>query len=250
MHVVMKRLSDLVSPQRRPHAVQTAARILAAAFAIGLLAGTSLARADDMAFKLVALSDPQACRSATKCVDVIVADGEIVDATPQAFMSFLAKSMDDNRLRTVVFINSPGGKVVASMQLGQMFRKVGAMTVVARVVAPPPGSGLNAAFASARCYSACVYALMGGKKRIAPPQSSIGIHRMFNVVGGRDPAGFSEEPQKVYDAGLLGGKLSAYAGMMGVSPDLVTTAERISSDNIHILTPAELRRWRLASQKF
>ena len=150
----------------------------------------------------------------------------------------------------MVFLKAPGGKVVASMRLGQVLRKVGAMAVVARVVPPEPGSGQNAAFASARCYSACVYALMGAKKRVAPPQSSVGIHRMFNIISGRDPSGFVDGPQRVYDAGLLGSKLESYAASMGVSPDLVATAERISSDSIHILTPTELRKWRLASPKF
>ena len=31
---------------------------------------------------------------------------------------------------------------------------------------------------SGRCYSACVYALMGAATRVAPPQSRVGIHRM------------------------------------------------------------------------
>ena len=206
------------------------------------------ARAGDMTFKTVPLADPQTCQR--RCVEVIVADGEIVDSTPEDLMQFLARNLRDDRLRTVVFLNSPGGKVVASMRLGQVLRKVGAMAVVATVIPPVPGSGQNAAFASARCYSACVYAFMGAKKRVAPAQSSVGIHRMFNIVSARDPSGFVDGTQKVYDAGLLGSKLEAYAASMGVSPDLVATAERISSDTIHILTPAELRRWRLATPKF
>jgi hypothetical protein len=220
--------------------------LLAVSLALG---GASAARAEAMSFRLVPLSDPAHCHSDKKCVAVITAQGEIVDATPDAFVRFLASHVQDPRLRTVVFFNSPGGKVVASMKLGRILRKIGAMTVVAQVVAPPDGSKLNAAFGAARCYSACVYALMGGKKRIAPPQSLIGIHRMFNIIyehGGPGESG----PEKVYDAGMLGRQLEAYAGQMGVSPDLVATAETISSDKIHILTRQELTRWRLATQKF
>eukprot|EP01037_Dinobryon_pediforme_P037143 gene37143-44470_t len=196
------------------------ARLFAALLALACLAsGAGVARAADMAFSIAPLADPETCRH--KCVDVILADGEIVDSTPEELLEFLAKHLRDDRLRTVVFLNSPGGKVVASMRLGQVLRKVGAMAVVARVVPPEPGSGQNAAFASARCYSACVYALMGAKKRVAPPQSSVGIHRMFNIISGRDPSGFVDGPQRVYDAGLLGSKLESYAASMGVSPDLV-----------------------------
>jgi hypothetical protein len=44
--------------------------------------------------------------------------------------------------------------------------------------------------------------------------------------------------------------LANYAAEMGVNPTVIRTAERISPDEIHILSPAELRRWRLASAKF
>jgi len=37
---------------------------------------------------------------------------------------------------------------------------------------------------------------------------------------------------------------------MGVNPTVIRIAERISPQEIHIVSPAELQRWRLASPKF
>ncbi|WP_424361256.1 hypothetical protein [Methylocystis parvus] len=64
------------------------------------------------------------------------------------------------------------------MELGQAMRRLGMAVVVARPAAEQGSQ--NMALVSGRCYSACVYALMGGKKRVIPPQSRVGIHRMFN----------------------------------------------------------------------
>jgi hypothetical protein len=38
--------------------------------------------------------------------------------------------------------------------------------------------------------------------------------------------------------------------MMGISPALVQEAEHIPSDTLHIVTPAEMARWHLGSQRF
>ena len=216
----------------------------ALAFLLVLVGAAAPARAQEhpMTFTLVPLSDPARCGRA--CVEVISAEGEIVDSTPQDYLDFLKENVRDPRLRVLVFLTSPGGKVVASMKFGEMLRASGAMAVVARVRPSQSGSGHNAFVAPGSCYSACVYALMGGKKRVVPPHSVAGIHRMFDYIGG-----FAGS-QKVYDTGILGAALEKYAGVMGVSPDLVAKAETISSDSIHIVTPAEMRRWRLAVRKF
>jgi hypothetical protein len=199
-----------------------------------------------MTFRLVPLSDPARC--GRDCIEVISAEGEITDSTPQDYLDFIQQHVHDPRLRVLVFMTSPGGKVVASMKLGELFRASGAMAVVARVRPSRAGSGHNAFIAPGACYSACVYALMGGKKRVVPPHSVAGIHRMFDYVGGSGI--FDTQPHKVYDTGALGAALERYAGVMGVSPELVAKAETVSSDSIHIVTPQEMRRWRLAVRKF
>jgi hypothetical protein len=216
----------------------------------GFLWATAAAQAQtsSMTFRLVPLSDPTRC--GTDCVEVISAVGEITDSTPNDYVNFLSTHVDDKRLRALVFFSSPGGKVLASMKLGELLRSSGATAVVARVRASEPGSGHNAYIAPSACYSACVYALMGGRKRVVPPHSIAGIHRMFDYVGAPDSDSIDHQRQKVYDTGTLGAVLEKYAGVMGVSPEVVAKAETVSSDSIHIVTAKEMRRWRLAVRSF
>jgi len=70
--------------------------------------------------------------------------GQITNSTPGEFLEFLRENVVNNDLRTVVFLNSQGGYVVASMELGQMFRRIGAATVVARLGSSGQGRFLTA----------------------------------------------------------------------------------------------------------
>ncbi|WP_294536849.1 hypothetical protein [uncultured Rhodoblastus sp.] len=211
--------------------------------ALGLLAAAPCASAQSMSFHLEPLPDGSGCRS--HCPNVIVAEGQIVNSTPQEFLNFLRENAADKDLRTVVFLNSQGGYVVASMELGQIFRRIGAATVVARLGA---ASG-RGRFRTSSCLSACVYAFMGGRKRVAPPGSALGIHRMFANTEHTNMFGDSKS-ERVYDNGAMAGMLMNYSSRMGVSRDLIRFAEHISSQSIHLVTPGEMARWNLASRIF
>ena len=110
------------------------------------------------------------------CPDVIVADGVIEAETPLAFVNFLKSGSSDTRLRRIVFFNSRGGNVVASMVFGHILRGLRIAGVVGRFeAAGDPGPYVG------ECLSACVYALMGAVRRVAPPGSEVGLHRMSIV---------------------------------------------------------------------
>ena len=123
-----------------------------------------------------------------------------------------------------------------------MLRRAGAAVVVARVE--------RDGFKTARCYSACVYALMGARKRVVPSGSTVGIHRMFTFERFGGPSGEAPADSRIYAATDLVDRLGDYAGMMGVSRELIYTAEKVSPDRVHIVSPQELRRWKLGSEKF
>lgn len=203
------------------------------------------AGAAQMVFELVPLGDPAKCRN--NCPEVISAVGEITTSTPREFYDFVAAHIRDPRMRSIVFLHSPGGSVAASMRLGQMFRKTGVAAVVARVQRREDG---GAALPGGRCFSACVYALVGAKKRIVPPASLVGIHRMFFDETERDVTTLGDRVKRNFGTPDFVAQLANYASSMGVSRDMIYTAERISPENIHIVTPAELARWRLATPKF
>ncbi len=221
----------------------------AAGLVLGLFAILAIAppaQAQQMTFRLVKVGDQAKC--GYSCPAVIAAEGEITNETPYDFVSFVENNVGRGDLHAIVFLDSPGGKVLASMELGKVLRRLGAAAIVGRVD-PATRRGLSD-FVGARCLSACVYALIGAKKRVVPPQSLVGIHRMFAYVDSQDPESSASVRYRRYDNGQMAAVLARYTGSMGVSPALISMAEHISSDRIHIMTRAEIARFHLASSRF
>jgi hypothetical protein len=92
--------------------------------------------------------------------------------------------------------------------------------------------------------------MMGGIRRVVPPESRVGIHRMSREEPAPNMARSLHGFVRTYASEDMVDALADYAAQMGVNPTIIHTAERISPDEIHILSSAELRRWRLASGKF
>lgn len=213
---------------------------LALAVAIAPLAG-----AQAMSFRTVPVGNGVGGCGAN-CPQVVAAEGEIDESTANAFLSFVQENVGAGNLHGVVLLDSPGGKVNASMEFGRALRRLGMAVIVARPASEYFDAG---GLAAGRCYSACVYALMGGKKRVVPPQSRVGIHRMFNYTTSFDLAEGGLVQERNYDDGGMLAKLSRYSNMMGVSSELVNFAERTSSDQLHMLSGEEIVRWRLGSRR-
>ena len=204
------------------------------------LTGTArTADAGQMGFSVVGLGGAQSPQ-------VIAAQGEIGEDTPDAFVNFVRENVGGGHLHGIVLLDSPGGKVVASMELGQAIRRLGMAVIVARPTAATSSRQLS--LASGRCYSACVYALMGGARRVVPPESRVGVHRMFNYSTSFDFAEGGLVRERNLDDGGMRETLANYARQMGVSVDLVNLAERTSPDQLYMLTGADIARWRLASR--
>lgn len=215
--------------------------LLAVTAALLLTAASPAKAGQPMTFRLLPLEDTSRCGH--QCAQAIVADGEITNSTPQEFLSFVSTHLQGN-VRAVVFLNSPGGRVVGSMELGQIFRKLGVAAIVARAGQTYGGT----AVAAGHCFSACVYALMGGSKRIIPPQSKVGVHRMFQYEASVDPSGGATIYRR-HDNGKMRAMLSRYSKQMGVNSRVIEDAERTSSDSLHILSNGEIARWRLGQPK-
>jgi hypothetical protein len=217
--------------------------VFAAVFAVHFLG----APAHAMTFRLVTVG-AESCGA--KCPQIISAEGEIDRETAEEFISFLKERIDARSLRNVVFIHSPGGSVIGAIKLGTVFRRVGTAVVVAQAKSGQ-GLGQDASFLSAQCMSACVYAIMGGKARIVPPQSKLGVHRTSSFrYGGKDPAGEESGFQKIKTPDALLRVLSSYVRSMGVSGEVVSAAQAQPADSIRILTSDEIRRWRIGREKF
>ena len=199
-----------------------------------------------MSFELVQLGQSNFCGRG--CVEIIVAEGEITETTPDEFLAFAKANAAAGQARNVLFLDSPGGNVVGSLKLGKMLRSLGTAVVVARVLRGPDERAT--AIAAGRCMSACVYTLMGGRKRVVPPESEVGIHRMFRRETEHDAVSRLSQTHTFYAPEEMVDALSRYSGSMGISRQLVAMAEQIPPNTVHIVTPGEMLRWRLGTPKF
>ena len=195
-------------------------------------------------------SRPRACKR--NCdhglsAEVISATGEITNSSADEFLAFLNEHVQDQQLRPVILIHSPGGTVVGSMQLGMMFRKLGAAVIVARTV-EEEGTD-RAHVVPGACMSACVYAFMGGAKRVVPTVSRLGIHRMAIYGQAHDPAGGEVETRSYRDRRHRHGSEQLYQNDGGQPRGDRLCGADCARSSIHIVTPREIARWRLGSSR-
>jgi hypothetical protein len=94
----------------------------------------------------------------------VMITGEISqkDAEGARAMESLVRSGKHKVAGNVVLLSSEGGDMDASMEIGRIFRKLGIYTLIGK---------------SDQCLSACVFAFMGGERRVVAGQ--LGIHRPY-----------------------------------------------------------------------
>jgi hypothetical protein len=180
-----------------------------------------------------------------RCPNVVIADGVIEPDTPDEFLNFAREAARAPNLKSVMLINSPGGNVVASMEFGAKLRQLG----MAAIVASYGSDGERYGATPGECVSACVYALMGAVKRIAPSQSRVALHRMSVSQAEAPTRGHVGFVSRRFADSRLVAIVARYARAMGVSPEVVLQAESLEPDHIRSLSAAEMRRWRLANSK-
>ena len=144
-----------------------------------------------------------------RCPHVIIADGLIETGTPLAFVDFLRAESSDADLRHIVYLNSRGGNVVASMDFGRILRELRMAAVVGRF--EDDGAG----YYVGECVSACVYAMMGAVKRVAPPGSEVALHRMSVVETESGLSGDATRVARSYADPPMVGVLKPRAGWCG-----------------------------------
>jgi len=206
------------------------------------LVGPARAGSGPMQFRVAQLQ-MEGC--GMSCPNVVVADGVIEPDTPKIFLDFAREAARSQNLKSVMLINSPGGNVVASMEFGARLRQLG----MAAIVASYGYDGLRSGPAAGECVSACVYALMGAVRRIAPEQSHVALHRMSVSYSQTPTRGRVGSTSRRLADGRLVDVVAKYARQMGVNPEVVRQAERGDPDHVQLLSSGEMRRWRLASPR-
>lgn len=192
--------------------------------------------------------------NASECRRAVIAEGEITREAPARFAAFLRQELQRPGLHAIVFLNSPGGNVESALQLGSLIHEAGAAVVIGRPAMLDPerharrraGVG-HVGVVPGHCASACVYVLMGAKKRVVPAGARLGVHRMSARMWRQDPAGGGAQGERIYAGSNEVNALRQYVSRVGGSQDLISLAESVPHDQIRILSNQEVRRFRLGA---
>lgn len=187
---------------------------------------------DEMTFRLVGTGG--------NCIGCTwtAAEGVITLNTPERLRDYL----DEHETGEFVF-NSPGGNLVAALQMGLMIREAKGSTSVGRSMPEPEYDGYYSR-QPGQCVSACSFAFLGGVARNAAA-GVLGVHQFYNEVALEKP----EEP--IYSAldlstnQLLSALLINYAVEMGVDPRFISKASSVSPTSVHFLDDQELEEWKV-----
>src|SRR5215470_402123 len=124
-----------------------------------------------MAFELRREGPSDICGS--KCRSWISAVGSITADTPRQFENFARTHEVHN---AVMALDSGGGSVLGTLELGRIVRRFEIMTTVGRtVLLPADKSGDVRATLSpkADCESMCAFLLLSGARRYVPPEAKV-----------------------------------------------------------------------------
>jgi hypothetical protein len=151
-------------------------------------------------------------------------DGEFDQAAPARLARFVVEQQIS---QASVYLNSPGGSLVAAMTIGRLLREQRFSTHVGRRAADPrkPGGGV--------CYSACPFAYAGGARRFLEDDSVLGIHRAANRVPVPDDNAFEQR---------VAAEATTYLRDMGVSTRLFRMMQTTPHDSIRLLSRDEAAR--------
>ncbi len=153
----------------------------------------------------------------------VVVSGYITeeDVVGANVMADLLKSGKQKIAGNLVSFASDGGEVVAAMALGRLLHQLGVSTMVGR---------------DDQCLSSCVFAFMGGDRRIAA--GHIGIHRPYFAS-----TRYVQDRRSQYRQ--LQKKLRDYIEELDFPPSLYEEVMAVSPEAIRVLSPADLKRFYL-----
>jgi hypothetical protein len=191
----------------------------------------------------------------------IVAVGVIGPETPAQFSAFLAELEYESGGQ--IILNSPGGNLVAGMELGRLIRETGLTAHIGTTQRTfesynaPCDTWFDEVTAGI-CASSCAYAFLGGLERFVdspyyPTEPNLlGFHQFY---GNPDRGSDLLTAQQVSDieattlsvAQAITGQIVLYAIEMGIDARIVAFASATPSDDLYFPTPEELDDLSIAS---
>ncbi len=149
--------------------------------------------------------------------------GEIAPGDADRFADHIARGT----VPATVFLHSPGGSVADALAIGRRLRMLDAATQVS---------------AAGICLSACPYILAAGTTRRVDGGAWVGVHQHFFGESTALPAFLA-----VSDIQRGQGEVMGYLIEMGIDPGLMQPALLTPPDEIYLLLPEELSRYRLVT---
>lgn len=182
------------------------------------------------------------------CRSWVAAVGQIAPQTAADFRKFAEGR--DLKGATVV-IDSPGGAVLASLELGREFRRLGVTTTVGKtnpLVAAEGEAARVTLQPRAICSSMCAFVLLGGVGRHVPPEARVVVHQIWPSASRPDPTAATYTARDLARIERELGQIARYTIEMGGDIELFETAMRIPPwEALRPLSPEELRRMKLHS---
>jgi hypothetical protein len=174
----------------------------------------------------------------------IVADGEITTATPDEFAAFLKANNVSVGARYEVYLNSPGGSLFAGVKFGEIIRNFGFGTRVASTVPIPDygdGSFKFEMDGPGYCYSACSFAFLAGKWRIAADQT-VGVHQHYTEEALKNVQAKAFMAVDISAQQIIAGILADYIVRMGVDARFLTRASMTGPAEIYKFSSDEMKK--------
>jgi hypothetical protein len=174
------------------------------------------------------------CHGWVSAVGIVTAD------TPRDFDEFARGRQLGG---ATIALDSSGGSVNDSIELGRRWRSLGALTTVGISVQTHTAQGDRASMAPmAYCESMCVFLLLSGKTRYVPETAHVRVHQIWigDRAGDAKAGTYSADDLVIVERDI--GRLAKYTFDMGGAGDLLSLSLNVPPwEDMHELSREELR---------
>jgi hypothetical protein len=178
----------------------------------------------------------------------IAAEGMITDRTPSDLRRWLQENQSMAGSTTVYF-DSPGGNLLAGLELGLIIRERFFNTAVGRTV-PFEEANRNPSWiqyqttARGHCVSACAYAFLGGHNRSAAA-GEIGFHQFYTERALKDALTPSFNAADLSQTQATVGTIALFLKELSIDPEVLFLASAQAPTRMAYPSIADMRRLRI-----
>nr|MEC9419782.1 hypothetical protein [Pseudomonadota bacterium] len=209
-------------------------RVAAFAVVACIALSPGAARAESMTFENV-------CKGNNAASCYVRAEGQITAETPALFSSYLKNEHSDGNK---VLLHSPGGSLIAGLELGELIRARGMETEIGIWKSEGTfGDTVDGGY----CMSACSYAFLGGEVRRIPDGNRLGFHQFYlsGERAGQVPS--SQVDQALMSAQELSSRIVRYLLEMGIDARIFVLGTGAKPDDMFVPDAAQLEEFALVT---